>query len=54
MNQSERIISPGGHVEFSIGTDFTHLVKNHLPNISAKFGWNLFSIFREDESVKLT
>ena len=27
-----------GHVEFSIDTNFTNLVKDHLPNISAKFG----------------
>ena len=43
----------GGHVEFPIGVNFTNLVKDHLPNISAKFGWNTLSGLREkDENVK--
>ena len=34
MDQSEHIIGPGGHFEFSIGTNFTNLVKDQLLNIS--------------------
>jgi hypothetical protein len=53
FNQSEHIIGPGSHVEFPICTKITNL---DLPmNISAKFGPNLFSSFREeDENMKFT
>ena len=53
FNQSEHIIGPGSHVEFPICTKITNL---DLPmNISAKFGPNLFSSFREeDKNMKFT
>ena len=38
LDKSENVIGPGCHVEFLIGTNFTNLVKDYLPNISAKFG----------------
>jgi hypothetical protein len=49
FNQSEHVIGPGSHVEFSIYTKNTNLVENHPMNIYGKFGWNLFSGFREEE-----
>ena len=53
LDQSEHIIGPGSHVEFPISINLKNLVKEHLPNISAQFGWNLFGGFREeDENVK--
>ena len=56
LDQSDwHIINCGGHAmaEFRIGTKTTSLVKDQLFNISAKFGWNLFSGFREEyENVK--
>ena len=53
FNQSEHIIGPGSHVGFPICTKITNLVKDILMNISAKFGPNLFSGFRqEDENMK--
>jgi hypothetical protein len=51
--QSEHIIGPGSHVGFPICTKITNLVENLPMNISAKFGPNLFSGFREeDENMK--
>ena len=47
FNQSEYIIGPGSHVEFLIYTKNTNLVEDHP--IYGKFGWNLFSGFREEE-----
>jgi hypothetical protein len=53
FNQSEQIIGPGSHVGFPICTKITNLVKDLQMNISAKFGPNLFSGFREeDENMK--
>jgi hypothetical protein len=53
FNQSEHIIGPGSHVGFPICTKITNLVEDHPMNISAKFGPNLFSGFRdEDENMK--
>jgi hypothetical protein len=49
FNQSEHVIGPGSHVEFSIYTKNTNLVEDHPMNIYGKFGWNLFSGFREEE-----
>jgi hypothetical protein len=40
-------MDPGSHVGFQISTKNTNLVENHPMNISVKFGWNLFSGFRE-------
>jgi hypothetical protein len=53
FNQSEHIIGPGSHVGFPIYTKITNSVEDLLMNISAKFGPNLFSGFREeDENMK--
>ena len=53
FNQSEHIIGPGSHIRFPICTKITNPVENLLMNISAKFGPNLFSGFREeDENMK--
>jgi hypothetical protein len=53
FNQSEHIIDPGSHVGFSTCTKITNLVEDLPMNISAKFGPNLFSGFREqDENMK--
>ena len=49
FNQSEHVIGPGSHVEFPIYTKNTNLVEDHKMNIYGKFGWNLFSGFREEE-----
>jgi hypothetical protein len=49
FSQSEHVIGPGSHVEFSIYTKNTNLVENHPMNIYGKFGWNLLSSFREEE-----
>jgi hypothetical protein len=49
FNQSEYVIGPGSHVEFPIYTKNTNLVEDHQMNIYGKFGWNLFSGFREEE-----
>jgi hypothetical protein len=49
FNQSEHVIGPGSHVEFSIYTKNTNLVEDHPMNIYGKFGWNLFIGFREEE-----
>ena len=55
FNQSEHIIGLGSHVGFPICTKITNLVENLPRNISAKFGRNLFSGFREeDENMKST
>ena len=48
FNQSEHVIGPGSHVEFPIYTKNTNLVEDHPMNIYGKFGWNLFSSFREE------
>ena len=48
FNQSEHVIGPGIHVEFPIYTKNTNLVEDHPMNIYGKFGWNLFSGFREE------
>jgi hypothetical protein len=54
FNQSEHVIGPGSHVEFPIYTKNTNLAEDHSMNISGKFGWNLFSGFREEElNVKI-
>jgi hypothetical protein len=47
FSQWEHIMDPGSHVGFQISTKNTHLVEDHPMNISGKFGWNLFSGFRE-------
>ena len=53
FNQSEHIISPCSHVGFPNCTKITNLVEDLQMNISAKFGPNLFSGFREeDENMK--
>ena len=53
FNQSEHIIGPGSHVGFPICTKITNLVEDLPMTISAKFGPNLFSGFREeDENMK--
>jgi hypothetical protein len=49
FNQSEYVIGPGSHVEFPIYTKNTNLVEDHPMNRYGKFGWNLFSGFREEE-----
>jgi hypothetical protein len=49
FNQSEHVIGPGSHVEFPIYTKNTNLVEDHPMNIYGKFGWNLFSSFRDEE-----
>jgi hypothetical protein len=49
FSQSEHVIGPGSHVEFPIYTKNTNLVEDHPMNIYGKFGWNLFSGFREEE-----
>ena len=49
FNQSEHIIGPGGHVGFPICTKITNLVEDLQMNISAKFGPNQFSGFKEEE-----
>jgi hypothetical protein len=49
FNQSEHVIGPGSHVEFFIYTKNTNLVEDHPMNMYGKFGWNLFSGFREEE-----
>ena len=48
FNQSEHIIGPGSHVWFPISTKITNLVEDLPMNISAKFGPNLISGFREE------
>jgi hypothetical protein len=45
----EDVIGPGSHVEFPIYTKNTNLVEDHPMNIYGKFGWNMFSGFREEE-----
>ena len=42
-------MDPGSHVGFQISTKNTNLVEDHPMNISGKFGWNLFSGFREED-----
>ena len=49
FNQSGHVIGPGSHVEFPIYTKNTNLVEDHPVNISGKFGWFLFSGFREED-----
>ena len=46
LDQSEYRIGPGGHLEISIGTNFTNLVKDFLLNISVKICWNLLNGFK--------
>ena len=48
----EHIMDPGSHVGFQISTKNTNLAEDHPMNISGKFGWILFSGFREDLNVK--
>jgi hypothetical protein len=50
FNQSEHVIDPGSHVEFPIYNKNTNLVEDHSINIYGKFGLNLFSGFREEET----
>ena len=45
FSQSEHVIGP----EFPIYTKNTNLVEDHPMNIYGKFGWNLFSGFREED-----
>ena len=47
FSQWEHIMDPGSHVEFQISTKNTNLVEDHPMNMYGKFGWNLFSSFRE-------
>jgi hypothetical protein len=42
-------MDPGSHVGIQISTKNTNLVEDHPVNISGKFGWNLFSGFREED-----
>ena len=42
-------MDPGSHVGFQICTKNTNLAEDHPMNISGKFGWNLFSGFREED-----
>ena len=42
-------MDPGSHVGFQISTKNTNLVEDHSVNISGKFGWFLFSGFREED-----
>ena len=49
FNQSEHIIGPGSYVGFPICPKITNLVENIPMSISAKFGPNLFSGFREED-----
>ena len=49
FSQWEHIMDPGSHVGFQISTKNTNLVDNHTMNIPGKFGWNLFSGFREED-----
>jgi hypothetical protein len=49
FSQWEHIMDPGSHVGFQISTKNTNLVEDHPMNIYGKFGWNLFSSFREIE-----
>ena len=49
FSQWEHIMDPGSHVGFQISTKNTNLVWDHPMNISGKFGWNLFSGFREED-----
>ena len=54
FNQSEHIMDPDSHVGFQISTINKHPVYDHPMNISGKFGWNLFSGFREEDlNVKI-
>jgi hypothetical protein len=39
----------GSQVGFQTSTKNTNLVEDHPINISGKFGWNLFSGFREED-----
>ena len=48
-DQWEHIMDPGSHVGFQISTKNTNLVEDHPMNISGKFGWNLFTGFREED-----
>ena len=52
FSQWEHIMDPGSHVEFQVSTKNTNLVEDHPMNIYGKFGWNLFSGFREELNVK--
>jgi hypothetical protein len=48
-------MGPGSHVGFLISAKNKNLVYDHPMNISAKFGSNLFSGFREEDlNVPLT
>ena len=49
FDQSEHIMCPGSHVGFPISAKNQNLVYDHPMNISGKFGWNLFSGFREED-----
>ena len=42
-------MDPGSHVDFQISTKNKNLVEDHPMKISGKFGWNLFSGFREED-----
>jgi hypothetical protein len=42
-------MGPGSHVGFPISAKNKNLVYDHPMNISAKFGSNLFSGFREED-----
>jgi hypothetical protein len=46
-------MGPGSNVGFPISANNKNLVYDHPMNISAKFGSNLFCVFRKkDENVK--
>ena len=49
FSQWEHIMDPGSHVGFQNSTKNTNLAEDHPMNIPAKFGWNLFSGFREED-----
>ena len=40
FSQSEHIIGPGSHIEYSTGTKNSIFVEDHPKNIPAKFGSN--------------
>ena len=48
FSQSEHIIGPGSHIEYSTGTKNSNFVEDHPRNIPAKFGSNRPSGFGEE------
>ena len=48
FSQSEHIIGPGSHIEYSTGTKNSNFVEDHPRNIPANFGSNRSSGFGEE------